>query len=604
MTPGERRVARCLTEKLDAACLTWYNVPIGTRWLHPDFIVLLPNQGNLIILEVKDWQLDYIQQINRSTVMILDASGELVKRRNPIEQARDYAMAVSDLLKRDQQLTHASGRYQGKLLFPYSYGAVFPNITRKQLESQTGLNIVLPFHLVICKDEIAPQVSPENFQNCLLKLCEHPFGRSLNAKQVDRIRWRLFPEIRINHYQLSLVTAKENSSDPPVSGSLAVMDLEQEKTARSLGDGHRVIHGAAGTGKTMILIYRCLKLADEMDGPILVLCYNVALAVKLQQMLNQRGVGDHVQVWNFHRWCSKLLEDYRIPLLRGDQSPGKEEMVQRVIYAVEGGRIPSGQYSAILIDEGHDFEPEWLRLVARMVRPETQSLLLLYDDAQSIYSHRQHHVFSFKSVGIQAQGRTKILRLNYRNTQEILDVAYGFVRDLLFPTGNKDDDDDHPILVPPQSAGRHGPLPELSCQPDFAGELGYIAERVAELHRQGIAWNDMMIVYRVAWMAERIFRYFQKSGIPLEWVNRDRASRRYHPDQPSIKLITLHSSKGLEFPTVLIPGLGYMPHLQESLEDEARLLYVAMTRAIDRLIMTCDRPSEFVERLRILMNEA
>ena len=34
-----------------------------------------------------------------------------------------------------------------------------------------------------------------------------------------------------------------------------VMDLQQEQLARSMGEGHRVIHGVAGSGKTMILGY-------------------------------------------------------------------------------------------------------------------------------------------------------------------------------------------------------------------------------------------------------------------------------------------------------------------------------------------------------------
>ena len=51
-----------------------------------------------------------------------------------------------------------------------------------------------------------------------------------------------------------------------------VMDLQQEQLARSLGEGHRVIHGVAGSGKTMILGYRCQYLAKVLAKPILVLC--------------------------------------------------------------------------------------------------------------------------------------------------------------------------------------------------------------------------------------------------------------------------------------------------------------------------------------------
>ncbi len=41
-----------------------------------------------------------------------------------------------------------------------------------------------------------------------------------------------------------------------------VMDLQQEQLARSMGEGHRVIHGVAGSGKTMILGYRAQYLAQ------------------------------------------------------------------------------------------------------------------------------------------------------------------------------------------------------------------------------------------------------------------------------------------------------------------------------------------------------
>ncbi len=63
--------------------------------------------------------------------------------------------------------------------------------------------------------------------------------------------------------------------------------------------------------------------------------------------------------------------------------------------------------------KGHDFEPDWLELVVGMVDPETSSLLLLYDDAQSIYSRKSQLDFSLSSVGVQARGRTTVLKLNY-----------------------------------------------------------------------------------------------------------------------------------------------------------------------------------------------
>jgi len=44
--------------------------------------------------------------------------------------------------------------------------------------------------------------------------------------------------------------------------------------------------------------------------------------------------------------------------------------------------------------------------------------------------------------------------------------------------------------------------------------------------------------------------------------------------------------------------MGYLPNRHGEVADEARLLYVAMTRAIEVLELSCDRKSVFVERLR------
>jgi DNA helicase-2/ATP-dependent DNA helicase PcrA len=61
-----------------------------------------------------------------------------------------------------------------------------------------------------------------------------------------------------------------------------------------------------------------------------------------------------------------------------------------------------------------------------------------------------------------------------------------------------------------------------------------------------------------------------------------------------VNLMTIHQAKGLEFKCVIVPGLneGILPHVNSleqlltDLEEERRLMYVAMTRAMERLIIT------------------
>ena len=66
----------------------------------------------------------------------------------------------------------------------------------------------------------------------------------------------------------------------------------------------------------------------------------------------------------------------------------------------------------------------------------------------------------------------------------------------------------------------------------------------------------------------------------------------------SVKLVTMHSSKGLEFPFVAIPRLGALPSSDDNEADEIRLLYVTMTRTTERLLLLHHTESAFTRRIR------
>lgn len=74
---------------------------------------------------------------------------------------------------------------------------------------------------------------------------------------------------------------------------------------------------------------------------------------------------------------------------------------------------------------------------------------------------------------------------------------------------------------------------------------------------------------------------FAKAGIPIT----GHKSIEFGDKQDTVKLITFHSSKGLEFPLVAIPGVSIPADDDKAAEDEARLLYVAMTRATRELLV-------------------
>jgi hypothetical protein len=600
MTSGEKRLAERLEQKLEDDYLLWYDVPIGPKQTHPDFVVLHPRRG-LLILETKDWRLDTIRRATRQAWEIAP-DGQLKVVINPLAQARHCAIQVVNALEHDPQLVHPSGPHQGKLAFPWGHGVVFTRITRKQFEA-AGLGEAIEPHHVICSDEMTDTVDAEAFQQRLWHMFPHAFGKVLSLPQIDRARWIMFPEVRVPVQGALFADDAAGDGEAELPTIMRVMDLQQEQLARSLGDGHRVIHGVAGSGKTMLLGYRAEHLAKAVNAqgaqdeaaskPILILCYNEPLAKQLARMMDAKGIASRVHAVHFHKWCRDQLVVYgqALPAHNLPVELKMADMVQRVITGVDRRQIPSGQYRAVLIDEGHDFAPEWLRLVTQMVDPTTNSLLVLYDDAQSIYERTQKKNFSFKSVGIQAQGRTTILKINYRNTQQILQTASLVAADLL--TAEDKDDDGVPLLKP-VSCGRDGEAPLIIRLPTLREEAAAVADHLSAAHSEGHAWADMAILCRRWNDLELCADVLARRGLPHQVRKK---TGQFDPGHDSIKVMTMHVSKGLEFPVVAMVGVGHMPAEGEDEREEARLFYVGATRATQRLVIGASGSGKFAARL-------
>lgn len=585
MQPGERRFAERLEQKLDESYRIWYDVPIASMSSYPDFVILNPLRG-LVVLEVKDWKPSTILRADPGEWQINGAVGPKTVI-NPLEQARRYTLDIITALERDPQLVHPHGHaHQGKLGFPWTFGVVFPFMTRKQFIDGQLQNAIDPSR-VICSDEMTESADPEGFQERLWQMFRFQFKDKLTLPQVDRIRWILFPEVRVPINQQDLFTDEADLPD-----LMAVMDAQQEQLARSLGDGHRVIHGVAGSGKTMILGYRAEYLARASAKPVLVLCFSEPLAKRLKCWMDTKGLSEKVSVRHFHGWCSDQIKTYHQPRPTGQGDAFFRALVQRVIDSVDRGQIPANQYSAILIDEGHDFQPGWFKLVVQMVSPETNHLLVLYDDAQSIFKRSSDRGFSFKSVGVQAQGRTTILKINYRNTRQILELAASIARDILDP---KATDDDGVPLIRPISCGREGPAPQLIKLPSIKDEAAEVVRRMTLAHQQGVAWQDMAIVYRTWSVGELCVNALARAKVPHQWQQRDK--KLYSPTADAVTVLTMHASKGLEYPFVAIPGVGLLSSEEAELEQEARLFYIAATRATHQLVVTGSGDSLFMRKL-------
>ncbi len=589
---GERRVFNQLKRCLGDDFLVWHNVPIGAKARQPDFVIVSPQWG-LLLLEVKDWKRGTMITANHDSVELEIESGHITSP-NPLRQARDYTFELASMMQRDSSLTHGDGPHKGKLLFPYGWGAVFSKLKHEDVEN-SAFQDVFPSHRVLMRDDLSDQVPADLFLEKLLAMFTVRYPCTLTLPQRDRIRWHLFPEIRMNtQISLDLESGEEGMKMPDL---MQVMDLQQEQIARTLGDGHRVIHGVAGSGKTMILIFRAEQLAAAArpDNPVLVLCFNRELAGRITAALRSRGVDERVQVRTFHSWCDDLVHTYHLQVPTGLKgSEHFAELAKTVEHAViETKQVPGGQYLALLVDEAHDFDESWLRIASRMINPATNSLLVLYDDAQSIYQKR-HRKFNFARVDINAVGRTHILKLNYRNTAEILTLAVHCAQGLLEA---RTETDEEPPLIAPTTAGRRGPIPVFLQARSGLEEAQLVSERIAEVIATGTSAGEIAVLCRAKYLMQPLQSALLKRGIAVQSMSDDR-HRRFDWSRPAVKVITMHSAKGLEFPNVFVSGLQAMPMREDTIEDATQLLYVAMTRATHQLTLSASGDSAIVQRIK------
>lgn len=610
-TTGERLFFRTLKTFLPDDYIVYFEPDIQGR--RPDFVIIGPDLG-IVVLEVKDYTKNTLFQINHDEWHIVTTSGDQAVIKSPMKQARDNMFHVVDTLKKDKSLIQLDGKYKFQLKFPYGHGVVFTRLYSKDFV-QEGLYSVIEPNLCFTRDEIDPDkegFSEEVLMEKILNMFIVPFRlkESLSIEDINAIRYHLFPEVRISAeykppvpYQDQLLLSLHD---------IKTMDLHQENLAKQIGDKNRLIRGVAGSGKTIILASRAKMLSKQNpDWKILILCYNISLSNAIQQMIHHMlnepedlfdfdptamsVKNENIIVRNFHSW---LKNDLRI----------REQQLPDIIEKLERNEAILPTYDAVLIDEGQDFEADWLRLVSLLINADTQSLLLVEDRAQTIYQRKRSYL---EDTGLSFRGRSKVLSINYRNTQQIVKFAWEFYRKHSVFKNKVVNRDLEGEIIAPQSTKRRGPEPGIVKAANFFEEMRIVARSINKLNMEKkVPLEDVLILYRVKRthkfpIIDIIKRSLKDEGLPYYWITENDVSKRsYAKDDGKVKISTIDSSKGLDFRAVFIVNVDSMPFpLEENKEREVSLLYIGMTRAKEYLCLSYSGDSEFTAYLNGILEE-
>lgn len=290
-----------------------------------------------------------------------------------------------------------------------------------------------------------------------------------------------------------------------------------------------VIHGLAGTGKTVLAIEKAKMLAAQGES-VLFLCYNSFLRDSLRENNTIPGVVFH----NAHSLAYEIMgaTDSKI-----DDVLAEFEEYLEVVFDKENWK-----YKNVIVDEGQDLDDRLLNRLYDLSKSKKGSFYVFYDKNQFIMKKRQPHWLE------DAECRL-VLSKNCRNTAEIFKTACSII--------GKENLTLNEI---------HGEVPFLRFY-STEKEMTAIVEGFLERMKKGEVPADKITILSASTLDNSFIDAKRKyAGFEL--------SEKREPGK--VHFTTIRKFKGLEAEAILVVDAS-MIGLKS--EEDRRLLYVGVSRA-------------------------
>lgn len=336
--------------------------------------------------------------------------------------------------------------------------------------------------------------------------------------------------------------------------------------------------GGPGTGKTFIAVFAILKaLQENKDSFFLV--YNKNLNLYIKKLIGKESFPEYLAK-TYHSWLpsylSQVLDNYPIPrirdelMIRGETFDYRWGEITKLLQNVHPNK--KRKYDFLFVDEAQDMP---LPLID-ILKGASKKLMVTFDDSQKIGTDY------FKAQKDQQFDRTEILtRLdladsffdltqNYRNTQPVERVAKLFGQ-YFKPNA---------FTLRQETSPLKGPLPFLIKTKDALQRARLIVQMF--LQQQNLQIGILFANTRQKEDTEKIVQFktylLQELGAlsPFLFYKLENETMIQSFDAPGIYLMSMNSSKGLEFDHVFIIETEW---LKLENDHQANLVYVACTRS-------------------------
>lgn len=510
--------------------------------LYPDFILIDPKRG-VSIIEVKAWDLEYIKSINQKEVT--SSNGKILE--NPAYKTRLYHNTAQNIFSRSLFLSNGNR----ELNFKLSSILVLKNIKKSEAIEQGFLGLLDCYPSTV--------LFQEDFKSLELSKL-FPRGISqIKESLIDEIRGSIFPEIKIYS------TAKSKSPKEIIP----ILDIEQERFAKSIPDGHYIVTGVPGSGKTVILLARAIYLAKiHQDWKNLIVTYNRSLASQLQnkikiiqEQMNFQGISlKNIEIKTFHQVASSLS---KLKCKNGDNECWDNLLPN------DAKKNATASYDAILVDEYQDFRKSWFELLIKLLKPKQDTnsknyinLFMAGDRLQSIYNPKD--INWKQDIGLDMRGRSKLFKSSYRTTKAHIKLGLSILKS----NDNYKKEIDKFYEKEEEINSKNLLKDSIKL---IEADYKLVIKEIESLSKSSYDYKDIMILVPDKKTAKNIQNF-----MTINLRNNSFFSKEIIEDN-KIFISTYHSAKGIERKIVFAIKVDQIKN--------PKLLYVASTRASKKLIL-------------------
>lgn len=281
--------------------------------------------------------------------------------------------------------------------------------------------------------------------------------------------------------------------------------------------------------------------------------------------------------------------------LRSEKRVTRAELFTRLAaHYAASTKLP---FEHVVVDEAQDIGVPQLKFLAALGGQQRNALFFAGDLGQRIFQLP----FSWKSLGVDVRGRSRTLHVNYRTSHQIRIQADRLLGPELVDVDGNAEERKSTVSV------FNGPAPVVRVVASVDAEIEAVSAWLVECMKQGVRAGELAVFVRSDAELERARRAVSKAQL-LHHV----LDENVDTDSDEVSIGTMHLAKGLEFRCVVVMAcddeviplqarideVSDEADLKEVYDTERHLLYVACTRARDRLLVTGAEPaSEFLSDL-------